>query len=108
MSDPLTEGTKSGEPGIKSLFGVWKDLDIEVSRKDIDELRREMWQTFPHDVIRDSTFAVMPEGPLPPPGWPGGRIYPGMFRGLIPDMSAEEIDHARREMWGSLPRDFPA
>ncbi len=48
------------------------------------------------------------EGPLPPPpGWPEGRVYSGMFRGLIGNISEEEIDEARREMWGNFPRDFP-
>jgi hypothetical protein len=45
--------------------------------------------------------------PKPPPNWPEGRVYAGMFKGLIPDISAEELDEARREMWGNFPRDFP-
>ena len=61
-------------------------------------------------VIWTSSFSATPEGrevladgPLPPPpGWPEGRIYPGMFRGLIPDLSAEEIDQARRAMLGNF------
>ena len=48
------------------------------------------------------------EGPLPPPpGLPEGSIYFGVFRGLIPEITREEIDEARREMWGNFPRDFP-
>jgi hypothetical protein len=46
-------------------------------------------------------------GPKPPSGWPEGRVYFGMFKGMIPEISAEEIDEARREMWGNFPRDFP-
>jgi hypothetical protein len=45
--------------------------------------------------------------PKPPPGWPEGRIYPGMFQGLIPDISAEEIEETRRELWSNFPRDLP-
>ena len=40
--------------------------------------------------------------------WPKGvRAYAGMFKGLIPDFTAEEINQARREMWGNFPREFP-
>jgi hypothetical protein len=45
--------------------------------------------------------------PKPPPGWPEGRVYFGIFKDLIPKISAEEIDEARRGMWGNFPRDFP-
>jgi len=39
------------------------------------------------------------EGPLPPPpGWPEGRVYSGMLRGLIPDIPFEVFEENRREM----------
>ena len=37
-------------------------------------------------------------GPPPPPGWPEGRIYPGMFAGMIPDVPFEVFKENRREM----------
>lgn len=52
--------------------------------------------------------ALSDERPSPPPGWPKGRIYPGMFKGMIPDLSAEEIDEARREMWSGFAEDIPS
>ncbi len=31
----------------RSLRGLWKDLKVDVSEKDIAEARREMWGNFP-------------------------------------------------------------
>ena len=36
-------------PPRRSLFGVWKDKGVNISREDIDEARREMWGNFPRD-----------------------------------------------------------
>jgi Protein of unknown function (DUF2281) len=33
-----------------SLRGLWKDLNIDISEKDIAEARREMWGKFPCDI----------------------------------------------------------
>ena len=35
---------------LKSLEGIWGDLDINISDKDIDHARRELWSNFPRDV----------------------------------------------------------
>lgn len=34
----------------RSLFGLWADLDVTVSDKDIAKSRSEMWGSFPRDV----------------------------------------------------------
>jgi mRNA-degrading endonuclease RelE of RelBE toxin-antitoxin system len=34
----------------RSLAGLWADLDVNVSEKDISRARREMWGNFPRDV----------------------------------------------------------
>jgi len=36
---------------LKSLKGLWADLGVSISEKDIAEARREMWQNFPRDDI---------------------------------------------------------
>jgi uncharacterized protein DUF2281 len=33
----------------KSLRGLWKDLGISISEKDIAEARKEMWGNFPRE-----------------------------------------------------------
>ncbi len=38
-----------GKPRL-SLLGLWADLDVKVSDKDIAKSRREMWEDFPRDV----------------------------------------------------------
>lgn len=35
---------------LRSLEGLWADLDIDITEKDIAEARREMWGNFPRDV----------------------------------------------------------
>jgi hypothetical protein len=36
---------------LPSLYGLWADLQVDVSVEDIDEARREMWGNFPREVI---------------------------------------------------------
>jgi hypothetical protein len=36
---------------IKSLYGLWEDLEVDISEDDIDEIRREMWGNFPREDI---------------------------------------------------------
>ncbi len=36
---------------LRSLMGLWADLDIGITDEDIDEARREMWGNFPRDDI---------------------------------------------------------
>ena len=38
-------GTKQKRP-LKSLRGLWKDLDVSISEEDIAEARKEMWGNF--------------------------------------------------------------
>ncbi len=33
-----------------SLYGLWSDLDIEITQADITELRQEMWGNFPKEL----------------------------------------------------------
>jgi hypothetical protein len=41
------EGTKKP---LRSLEGLWADLDIHITDEDIAEARREMWGNFPRDI----------------------------------------------------------
>jgi hypothetical protein len=34
----------------RSLLGLWKDLNIQITEEDIAEARREMWGNFPRDI----------------------------------------------------------
>jgi hypothetical protein len=42
-----TNGTKKPR---RSLRGLWKDLNIQITEEDIAEARREMWGNFPRDI----------------------------------------------------------
>lgn len=40
------------QPGkLRSPKGLWADLDVDLSADDIDQVRREMWATFPRDDL---------------------------------------------------------
>jgi hypothetical protein len=39
-----------GKKQLRSLEGLWADLDIRLSEQDIEEARRETWRGFPRDV----------------------------------------------------------
>lgn len=39
-----------GKQPLRSLLGLWSDLDFHVTEEDIAEARREMWGSFPRDV----------------------------------------------------------
>lgn len=45
----LKEKNGTKEP-LRSLLGLWSDLNIHITEKDIAEARREMWGNFPRDV----------------------------------------------------------
>jgi hypothetical protein len=49
FADSLAE-TPARVP-LRSLKGLWADLDIDISEEDIAALRREMWKTFPREDI---------------------------------------------------------
>jgi hypothetical protein len=34
----------------RSLRGLWANLNVKISERDISEARREMWGSFPRDV----------------------------------------------------------
>ena len=34
---------------LQSLHGLWADLGVEISERDIAEAHREMWGTFPRE-----------------------------------------------------------
>jgi hypothetical protein len=36
---------------LKSLYGLWADLNVDISSEDIDEIRQEMWSNFPREDI---------------------------------------------------------
>ena len=36
---------------LRSVYGLWKDLDIDVSSDDIDEARQELWGAFPREDV---------------------------------------------------------
>ena len=33
----------------RSLRGLWKDLNVDITKEDIAEARREMWGNFPRE-----------------------------------------------------------
>jgi hypothetical protein len=35
---------------LRSLLGLWADLNFHVTEEDIAEARREMWGSFPRDI----------------------------------------------------------
>jgi Protein of unknown function (DUF2281) len=47
--DALKEKNGSKKP-LKSLRGLWADLNIHITEDDIAEARREMWGNFPRDI----------------------------------------------------------
>ena len=48
--ESLREKKGANQP-LKSLYGLWADLGVEISEKDIADARREMWGTFPAGVL---------------------------------------------------------
>ncbi len=47
--DSLSEKNGARKP-LRSLRGLWKSFDINISEEDIAEARREMWGNFPRDI----------------------------------------------------------
>jgi hypothetical protein len=47
--DFLRQKNGSKKP-LRSLRGLWKDLNIQITDDDIAEARREMWGNFPRDI----------------------------------------------------------
>ena len=36
---------------LRSLRGLWKDLDFDITAEDIDQARREAWANFPREDV---------------------------------------------------------
>lgn len=36
---------------LHSLYGLWADLNVNISAEDIDQARKEMWGNFPREDI---------------------------------------------------------
>ena len=49
FAESLRGKNPTGNPR-RSLRGLWKDLNIEITEEDIAEARREMWGNFPRDL----------------------------------------------------------
>ena len=47
--DSLAQKNGSKKP-LRSLLGLWADLNVHVTEEDIAEARREMWGKFPRDI----------------------------------------------------------
>lgn len=45
----LSEKNTPAQP-LRSLEGLWADLNIDITEEDIAEARREMWGNFPRDI----------------------------------------------------------
>ena len=41
---------ESPKKPLRSLEGLWADLNIQITEEDIAEARREMWGNFPRDI----------------------------------------------------------
>jgi hypothetical protein len=46
----LRDQTPSKKP-LRSVKGLWADLDISLSAEDIDAVRREIWKNFPRNDL---------------------------------------------------------
>lgn len=49
LVETLREKKVSAQP-LRSLRGLWADLNFEITEEDIAEARREMWGNFPRDI----------------------------------------------------------
>lgn len=47
--DFLKEKNGGAKP-LRSLLGLWADLNVHITEEDIAEARREMWGDFPRDI----------------------------------------------------------
>lgn len=67
--------------------------EVPPPADDVDRLLRSEFE--PTTKGREALTAARPG---PPPGWPEGRVYPGMFAGMMPDIPFEVFKENRREM----------
>jgi hypothetical protein len=47
---PAAAGQQPKQP-LRSLYGLWADLNVDISAEDIDQARKEMWGNFPREDI---------------------------------------------------------
>jgi hypothetical protein len=47
--DSLKETSGAKKP-LRSLRGLWANLNIHITEEDIAEARRQMWGNFPRDI----------------------------------------------------------
>lgn len=45
------ENESARKPPLRSVEGLWADLDFDLTDEDIAEARREMWGNFPREDI---------------------------------------------------------
>ena len=50
LAAPLAEAEERAKP-LRSLYGLWKDLGVDLSAEDIDAARRDMWGAFPREDV---------------------------------------------------------
>lgn len=50
LAAPLAAAEGKTKP-LRSLYGLWKDLGVDLSAEDIDAARRDMWGTFPREDV---------------------------------------------------------
>ena len=50
LAAPLAAAEEKAKP-LRSLYGLWKDLGVDLSAEDIDAARRDMWGTFPREDV---------------------------------------------------------
>ena len=50
LAAPLAEAEEKAKP-LRSLYGLWKDLGVDLSAEDIDAARRDMWGPFPREDV---------------------------------------------------------
>jgi hypothetical protein len=41
---------KRGSTPLRSLRGLWADMNVHIKEDDIAEARREMWSNFPREI----------------------------------------------------------
>jgi hypothetical protein len=46
--ESLHQETEAKQPRL-SLEGIWEDLNVSITKEEIDEARREMWANFPRE-----------------------------------------------------------
>jgi hypothetical protein len=48
--DFLKEKNGGAKKPLRSVLGLWSDLNVHITEEDIAEARREMWGNFPRNI----------------------------------------------------------